>query len=100
VKGKRIATILLRLPICQQSLLMVREFFRLEFIAFMRQPSSVLASGLPNKPVVHREQAIRIPPVPDASASTVMARAPAQVVVRTVVARLMSNCSGKLIFNF
>ena len=25
---------------------------------------------LPNKPVVHREQAIRIPPAPDASAST------------------------------
>ena len=55
---------------------------------------------LPYKPVVHREQAIRIPPAPDASASTVTARAPAQVVVRTVVARLMSNCLGKLSFNF
>jgi hypothetical protein len=30
---------------------------------------------LPNKPVVHREQAIRIPPAPDASASSVTALA-------------------------
>ena|SRR6266850_3364545 len=53
---------------------------------------------LPNKPVVHREQAIRIPPAPDASASTVTALAPAQVVVRTVSVRLMSNCLRKPIF--
>ena len=53
---------------------------------------------LPNKPVVHREQAIRIPPAPDASASTVTALAPAQVVVRTVSVRLMSNCSRKPVF--
>jgi hypothetical protein len=59
VKGKRIATILLRLPICQQSLLMVREFFRLEFIAFMRQPSSVLAYGSYCQQVVFPKVSLR-----------------------------------------
>ena len=38
------------------------------------------------------------PPTPDASASTVTALAPAQVVVRTVSVRLMSNCLRKPIF--
>jgi hypothetical protein len=53
---------------------------------------------LPNKPVIHPEhgpEAIHIPPAPDATASTVTARAPAQVVVRTVIVRLMSNCLRK-----
>src|SRR5580658_1017024 len=60
-----------------------------------RRSGSTGDDHLPNKPVVHREQAIRIPPAPDATASTVTARAPAQVVVRTVIVRLMSNCLRK-----
>ena len=50
---------------------------------------------LPYKPEVHREPAIRIPAAPDASASTVTALAPAQIVVRTVSVRLMSSCLRK-----
>ncbi|MGH9511562.1 MAG: hypothetical protein ACRD2U_05445 [Terriglobales bacterium] len=50
---------------------------------------------MPDKPVAHREQApeaIRILPAPDAGAGTV-ARAPAQVAVRTFIVRLMSQGS-------
>ena len=50
------------------------------------------------KPVIHPKrvpEAIRIPPAPDASASTLPARTPAQVAVRTLIVRLMSYCKRK-----
>ena len=52
-------------------------------------------------PVIHPEhvpEAIRIPSDPDASASALTARAPAQVAVRTVIVRLMSDGMRKPIF--
>jgi hypothetical protein len=45
---------------------------------------------LPDKPVAHREQApeaIHILPAPDVGAATLVARAPAQVAVRTFIVR-------------
>jgi hypothetical protein len=50
------------------------------------------------KPVIHPEhvpEAIRIPLAPDASASTLPARAPALIAVRTLIVRLMSYCPRK-----
>jgi hypothetical protein len=41
----------------------------------------------------HVPEAIRIPPAPDASASTLPVRAPAQVAVRNSIVRLMSDCT-------
>jgi hypothetical protein len=48
--------------------------------------------------VIHPEHvpgAICIPPAPDASASTLAARAPVQVAVRILIVRLMSYCTRK-----
>ena len=53
---------------------------------------------LPSKPVIHPEhapEAIRIPPAPNARASTLPGRAPAQVAVRPLIVRLMSYCTRK-----
>jgi hypothetical protein len=54
-----------------------------------------LTSGLPVIHPEHVPEAICIPPPPDASASTLPARAPAQVAVRTLIVRLMSYCTRK-----
>jgi hypothetical protein len=51
--------------------------------------------------VIHPEpvqEAIRIPPAPDASASTPPARAPAPAAVRTLIVRPMSYCTEEAYF--
>ena len=56
---------------------------------------------LSGKPVTHPEpvqEAIRIPPAPDASASTPPARAPTEIAVRTLNVRSMSYCTEEACF--